>query len=129
MSPLTEGNPHMTRAEILAEASSLVCGDRDKQHGDAHESFGRVAALWSADLGVEIGPVDVARLLALFKLARTKGNPALQDSWVDAAGYAALGGEIAAAETPEPLPNIDRTPQSFWLSPGCFRVPGTPDSA
>lgn len=85
----------VNRAAILEEAARLVCTDRDEQHGDARESFGRIAALWSADLGIPIGPADVARLMALLKLARAKGKPGVIDSWIDAAGYSALAGELA----------------------------------
>lgn len=85
----------MTRAEILNTALAAVTVDRAATHGNAENGFSLIGALWSADLGVQIGAVDVARLMVLFKMARAKGNPAHADNWVDAAGYAACGGEVA----------------------------------
>ncbi len=85
----------MNRTDILDAARDCITRDRAATHGEAEDSFARIAALWSADLGVALSAVDVARLMALFKIARAKGNPSHQDNWVDGAGYMALGGEIA----------------------------------
>lgn len=84
----------MTRAEILATASECVTRDRAATHGNAENSFERIAALWSADLGIPLDALDVARMMVLFKVARAKANPGHADNWIDMAGYAALGGEI-----------------------------------
>ena len=83
------------RAEILATATDYVTRDRVAAHGRAEDTFARIAALWSADLGIPLTGTDVARMMVLFKMARAKGNPAHEDNWVDAAGYSALGGEMA----------------------------------
>ncbi len=85
----------MNRSDILATATTYVTKDRAATHGDAESNFALIGALWSADLGIAIGAADVARLMVLFKAARAKGNPGNVDSWVDLAGYAACGGEIA----------------------------------
>ena len=37
-------------------------------------------------------------MMVLLKVARIKGNAQHADSWVDIAGYSALGGEIATGE-------------------------------
>ena len=84
----------MNRAAILDTASLYVCKDRAQTHGLAENSLARIAALWSADLGIEVTACDVSRLMVLFKVARAKGNPGHPDNWIDMAGYAALGGEI-----------------------------------
>lgn len=86
----------MTRAEILDTARKYVTRDRAATHGEAEDNFARIAALWSADLGIEITALDVARLMVLFKMARAKTNAAHADNWIDAAGYSAIAGEIAA---------------------------------
>jgi hypothetical protein len=39
--------------------------------------------------------VDVAMMMALLKIARIQSGTATEDSFVDLAGYAACGGEIA----------------------------------
>jgi hypothetical protein len=82
-------------ASILALAAKLIDGDRDEQHGDRLECHSNIASLWSAYLGVPIAPADVAALMVLLKIARTKTGSHNPDCWVDACGYAALGGELA----------------------------------
>lgn len=83
------------RARVLDAARQAVTVDRAATHGDLEDSFGLIAALWSADLGIALTACDVARLMALLKVARAKGNPGHQDNWVDLAGYAACGGALA----------------------------------
>lgn len=93
-----------TRAEILAAAESAVCGDRDEIYGGPEDSFCRIADLWMSymrgrcvndDADLSINPEDVAIMMALLKIARLAVAPMHKDSWVDLAGYAACGGEIA----------------------------------
>jgi hypothetical protein len=89
----------MKRADILATASEYVTQDRAATHGDAEDNFRRIADLWNAYLGVNtISAVDVAVMLALLKVARIKSNPTHADNWIDIAGYAACGGEIATGD-------------------------------
>jgi hypothetical protein len=89
----------MKRADILATASEYVSIDRAATHGDAEDNFRRVAALWNAYMGVDtISTADVAVMLALLKVARIKSNPQHADNWIDIAGYAACGGEIATGD-------------------------------
>lgn len=87
----------MTRAEVLQAAMAAVTVDRAATHGAAEDTFGRIAALWSAYLGQPVSPADAALMLALMRIARARGNPQHADNWVDLAGYAACGGEIAGA--------------------------------
>jgi hypothetical protein len=82
-------------AITLAKAISLIDGDRDKQHGDRHENFGMIAALWSTYLGKEIKPHQVAWCMVLMKAARESNGTHSLDNAIDAAGYAALAGELA----------------------------------
>jgi hypothetical protein len=79
----------------LAKAISLIDGDRDKQHGDRHENFGMIAALWSTFLGHEVKPHQVAWCMVLMKAARESNGTHSLDNAIDAAGYAALAGELA----------------------------------
>lgn len=78
--------------------------ERGKTHGKSDVLHGGVAAFWSAFLqvrgfrsGDRLTPSDVARMMALFKLARTENGCGLDD-FVDMAGYAALAGELEGAE-------------------------------
>jgi hypothetical protein len=89
------GAVDMNPADILATASEYVTKDRAATHGDAESNFSLIGALWTAYTGAQIGAVDVAAMMTLFKVARIKGNPGHAENWIDAAGYAACGGEIA----------------------------------
>src|SRR5690625_1340324 len=97
----------MTREEILEQAHKCVCGDRDEQYGSPEDSFRMIAKLWepylqercvSAGADVSIMPEDVAAMMVLFKMAGVATGSYSADSWVDAAGYAACGGEIGGKE-------------------------------
>jgi hypothetical protein len=87
-----------SRSEILGLAARAVTIERQATHGDAELGFGLIAAYWSAHLDHPMSATDVAVMLGLLKLARAKANPAHLDNWVDVAGYAALGGEIAVGQ-------------------------------
>ena len=90
----------MNRNEILDTAKSLINGDREATHGDAYEMHKVIAEMWSAILGISVSPMRVALMMAALKLARASRNPNHADNYVDACGYIALAGEMAA-ETPE----------------------------
>ena len=101
-SPTGEGVKHdagkTSRAEILAEAARCVTVDRAATYGSAEDSFGAIAAIWSARLGVKIRADQVAIMLIDLKCVRAWGNPGHRDNWVDIAGYAACGGEIGVGK-------------------------------
>ena len=85
----------MKRKEILENAIQTVCHDRSDQYGEPENNFRRVADLWSAYLfPLVLRPQDVANMMILFKIARAKVNNK-SDTWIDIAGYAACGGEVA----------------------------------
>lgn len=91
----------MTRAQILDAAKAAVCGQREQDYGSPENSFQMIADLWTAYLvgsyqyHVILTPVDVAAMMSLMKIARIGGGRGTADSFVDLAGYAACGGEIA----------------------------------
>jgi len=87
------------RSTILELANEYVTKDRAATHGGAEDSFKTIAALWSEYLGTSVEKHDVCAMMVLLKVARIKGNASHLDSWVDVAGYAALGGEITSGET------------------------------
>ena len=89
----------MTRKELLEQAAFCVSGERDAQYGGPEDNFNRIADLWNAYLGEpdRFGPEDVAIMMVLLKVARLRANFSnSMDSWVDIAGYAACGAEIAS---------------------------------
>lgn len=95
----------MNRGSILAEAHRLIYGPRAQSYGDARESFGRVAGMWSAYLGHPVTARDVALMMTLLKISRSKTDPTGLDHYADGCGYLALGGEIA---TGGPLNDTDK---------------------
>ena len=86
----------VTRSEILDTAREYVTQDRAATHGDAERNFNLIADYWSVHLDVNITASDVAVMMTLLKIARIRSNPRNEDNWVDACGYMACGGEIAA---------------------------------
>jgi hypothetical protein len=86
----------VTRSEILDTAREYVTQDRAATHGDAERNFNLIADYWSAHLDLNITASDVAVMMTLLKIARIRSNPHNLDNWVDACGYMACGGEIAA---------------------------------
>jgi Domain of unknown function (DUF6378) len=84
--------------EVCHRAAGLVGGDRARQHGEAVASHTKIAALWSAYLNTRITAHDVALMMALLKIARTKVGVFNLDDYVDAAGYAAIAAEVVGCD-------------------------------
>ena len=82
----------MTLEALLEEALQIVRGRRD-MHGEAERSFEAIAALWTGYLcacgyeNMAFQAIDVARMMALMKLARRITGAAKRDSYVDGIGY------------------------------------------
>lgn len=85
----------MNRATCLKKADECVNGKREQDYGSPESNFLSIAKLWSAYYGVPFSPTDVAMMMALLKIARIQTGTATEDSFVDLAGYAACGCEIA----------------------------------
>lgn len=88
----------MDREDVLEKAAELISGDRQATYGDATEMHQLIGDLWSAYLGVEVGAVDVAALMVLMKVGRSKGPRKHSDNWVDICGYAALACEMEESD-------------------------------
>jgi hypothetical protein len=86
----------MKSYDFLNTASILVSDDRHATHGDKTLNHVNIAKLWSAYKDVEFTAHDVAVMMALLKVARTKLGNLNQDDYVDGAGYLAIAGEIAS---------------------------------
>ena len=87
----------MLRAEVLDTAKGYVTKDRQADHGKPEDTFAVIASMWTAYTRHPVTPVDVANMMALLKIARSKGNPRHEDNYVDMAGYAACAAELADA--------------------------------
>lgn len=85
----------MRAAEVLGTAASLVSGERQQTHGPKLENHQNIASLWSAYLGREVTPLDVALMMALLKIGRTKAGSHNLDDYIDLIGYGAVAGELA----------------------------------
>lgn len=85
----------MNRREVLSTAAELIDGQRAKDYGDAAENFENIAKVWSVILGNEVSSKQVALCMLGVKVCRLAKTLDHLDSWIDAAGYIALGGEIA----------------------------------
>ena len=84
--------------EFLSEASRLVGVDREKDYGDKVDNHNNIARLWSAYLDVKVEAHDVAIMMALLKMARTKLGAVSKDTYIDMAAYSAIAGEIKFKE-------------------------------
>ena len=95
----------MDRKAILEQAMTIVCSDREIQYGSPENNFNLIARLWEDYMGYPFTGHDVAVMMMLLKVARIKSGHGKEDSYVDAAGYAACAAELAA----------DRNPGSKWI--------------
>lgn len=81
-------------AALLAEAAETI-RQREGAHGDKGQTFRMIAAMWSAYLGAEVSPADVAQMMVLLKVARARcGDRAHADHYVDQAGYVACTADL-----------------------------------
>lgn len=92
----------MTRTETLAAAEKCVCGDREQDYGTPENNLQTIANLWMDYFSgkgepVDISPTDVAMMLSLLKIARVASGKVKADNFIDLAGYAACGAEIATS--------------------------------
>lgn len=89
----------MIRSKILDNAGFCIIHDRADAYGSAQTGFDAIAQIWAALDQARgdrpRGALDVAAFMVAVKLVRASTNPGHVDSWVDIAGFAALGGEIA----------------------------------
>ena len=84
--------------DYLSHAIELVGGDRQKDYGDKVDNHNNIAKLWSAYLDIPVTAHDVAILMSLLKVARTKLGAVSKDTYVDMSAYSAIAGEIKFKE-------------------------------
>ena len=83
---------------FLVKAESLVAGQRHTDYGDKVDNHKNIAKLWSAYKDMKISAHDVAIMMCLLKIARTKLGDVSVDTYVDMAAYGAIAGEIKFKE-------------------------------
>lgn len=103
----------MTRTEILKHAAKITGEDRQQEYGDPWMNLTNTATLWEAYIQAKFGgkiiyPLqfkltaeDVAWLNVLQKMSRTFVGKPKMDTYVDAAAYAAIAGEVAQEDATE----------------------------
>ena len=87
--------------EYLEEAINLVGCQRHVDYGDKKDNNNNIAKLWDAYLDVKIDAHDVAIMMTLLKIARTKLGKRTSDTYIDASAYMAIAGEIEAVTEKE----------------------------
>lgn len=85
--------PERGRA-ICEEALKTINGERQDAYGSPEDTFGMIASMWSAYLGVEVMASEVAHMMCLLKIARERGGKGKRDNLVDLIGYAALASHM-----------------------------------
>ena len=91
----------MNRSSLLKSADELINGDRAKDYGDAYQNHDKIAIAWNviAKSAIEshgrITASHVALMMDWVKTARLLNTIDHEDSWIDKAGYTALGGEFS----------------------------------
>ena len=88
----------MNPRDITDRASELLHYDRAEAHGDFNLGFARTAQIWSAIIGVDVTPHQVALCMVGIKIARSTMNPSHHDNFVDIAGYAGIAGVLASSK-------------------------------
>ena len=88
-----------------------LLAQRGEVYGDAVETHGRIAEVWSGILGKHISAHDVALCMVGLKLVRAQITPHHTDSHADAKGYAAIANAIV----------------NSWVNPSWFATPNTSD--
>jgi hypothetical protein len=107
--------PVNLRKKCLETALKYTNQDRNAAHGDPEDNFRNIAAFWNAHLQtrypdhmhsdhhgtLDLDATDVALMMAGMKAARLAFNPTHEDSWIDMAGYAACGMDVALRHATE----------------------------
>ena len=95
----------MKRGDILGKASEYVDGPRADDYGDAFENFERIAEGWNIILKNALNThgyftaSHVALMMDWVKTSRLIETINHEDSWIDKAGYTALGAEFVALDS------------------------------
>ena len=88
----------MKSYHFLDKANVLVKGQREIDYGDKTKNHDNIAKLWSAYTDTDITAHDVAIMMTLLKVARTKLGAVSEDTYIDMSAYGAIAGEIKFKE-------------------------------
>ena len=94
----TEPDPLTIREQLLQDVSKIITGDRNREYGEPDQNIGRTYEMLRAYLGsrsgLELEPEDVCAFAIILKLGRLSHDSSKRDTWMDIAGYAAVGWEV-----------------------------------
>lgn len=102
------------REQVLEQAIEITHYDRNRTNGDPGPHLVQLSRLWSAYLGTEIGPHDVAALMILLKVSRLSRSPDELDHFIDIAGYAACGAEAVHFAKQIGIRIVPRALETAW---------------
>ena len=91
----------MNRNDILLEAQRLINTDRQEIYGPALENHRDICKMWQVVIdrcNGQLKPHHVALMMALLKVCRLCRTESHMDSFVDAAAYIALAGEMSETQ-------------------------------
>ena len=91
-------NTQPLRVQLMHEAETITCGDRDLDYGDPVANHQRIADIASLCIGKELTAHDVVMVLIAAKLARARISPTKRDHYVDLMAYAGIAYECVADE-------------------------------
>jgi len=84
---------------ILQEAEKIINGERQDNYGKPEDSFKIISDFWNVyirhKIGIEVPleSIDIAHMMALFKVARMLGQKSSRDNYTDACGYLAIAAD------------------------------------
>jgi len=87
----------MNANELLQSAGDTI-NVRNSTHGQVRDNLRRTGMLLSAYLEIPIHDYQVAVIMQLVKISRSKESPYLPDHWIDLLGYGAIAGQLALSE-------------------------------
>lgn len=85
----------MKANDILKLAGKTLNESRNKEYGDFSYNLAVNSILWEGYQEHHVDPIDVAVMMALFKINRIRANKEKLDSYVDAIAYLAAAAEMA----------------------------------
>lgn len=82
---------------VAVDAIRLVDEDRNEQYGPPEQNLQRIAEMWSSYLGHRVTKEDVALMMVLVKISRSKAGYS-RDNAVDGVAYFLIHDSMARYE-------------------------------
>ena len=84
----------MTLASECLAAADAAVRDRRESYGSPQDNYARLSAFLSPLLEMDVSALQGVLICIQMKISRLMNDPLHEDSWIDIAGYAAVGFEI-----------------------------------